>query len=266
MNRPTGLISDVPSDDDLLIGSLIGSSPRQCDKSWLVDYFRYDLDQWPNQTCVAFSMVNCIWAAQGIAGVPENQRVLLSPPILYYYTLRRTHGAKAVLADAGSKPSQAVAVMQELGCCAWADWPHEPDKPGKCLSEPPGNLMMAATDADWIKLYRHDGYGLTRKEQIIGAFCSDVPQSVLCGIAVDEAYCDLKGDPWPGRTGPLKGRHMISLCGHNEIGPYVATSWGPGWAIGGLGQITWEAVMSLETTDVISVAVDVSKMPKKSTA
>lgn len=263
MSRPTGLISDIPSADDNLVGALIGYTPRQAFSASLVDYFRFDLDQWPNQTCVPFSLANAAWAAQGIAGVLESERVLISPPALYFATLRRTLGAKAVLADGGCKPSQAVAAMNEVGCCLWDEWPHEADKPGKCLSEPPGNLLMRGTDTDWIQLYRLDGWGLERKEQVVGCLCADVPRPVICGLTLDKAYEDLKDQPWPGRTGPTVGRHMVALCGFDEVGPFVSTTWGPDWAIGGLGQITWEALMSLETTDLIAVAVDVSKMPKK---
>lgn len=264
MIRPTGLISDVPSQDDLLVGGLIGFTPLQCEKSWLIDHFLFDLDQWPNSTCVPFSMANAVWAAQGIAGIPAGDRILISPPALYYNTLRRTHGATAVLVDLGCKPSQCVAAMQELGCALWDEYPHEPAKPGKCLSEPPGNLLMRGTDMDWIQLYRLDGWGQARKEQIIGCMCAEVPKTVIVGLTLDEDYMNLKDQPWPGRTGPAVGRHMVALCGHNEIGPFVSTTWGSDWAIGGLGQITWDAVLSLETTDVISIAVDVSKMPKKS--
>jgi hypothetical protein len=263
--RPTGLISDVPKPEDRLIGTLIGTGNqlRTADKSWLVDNFRFDLDQWPNQTCVPFSTANAVWAAQGIAGLPTEQRLLISPPALYYSTLRRTVGAKGVLVDLGCKPSQAVAVLQEIGCCLWDDYPHEPEKPGKCLAEPPGNLLMAGTDTDWIQLYRLDGWGTDRKAQAIGCFCAEVPRPVICGLTLDRAYMDLKDQPWPGRTGDVVGRHMVALCGHDSIGPFVSTTWGSDWAVGGLGQITWDAFMSLETTDVISIAVDASKMPRK---
>ena len=265
MGRPMGLISEDAKPDDLLVGSLIGAGPKQCDRSWLVDFFRFDLDQWPNSTCVQFSMANAVWAAQGIAGVAPADRLLISPPALYYATLRRTLGAAAVLEDLGSKPSECVATLNEVGCCLWDDWPHDPVNPAKCLTEPPGDLLMLGTDLDWVNLYRLDGYNETRKQQIIGCFCADVPKPVLCGIAVDKAYEQLKDQPWPGRTGAKEGRHMIALCGHNEIGPFVATSWGPGWAVGGLGQITWDAVLSLETTDIIALDVNLAKMPKWAT-
>jgi hypothetical protein len=262
MTRPTGLISDIPSADDVSVGYLIGTDANQCENSTLIDHFRFDLDQWPNQTCVPFALANGVWAAQGIAGLYPEDRVLLSPPALYYATLRRTHGSLAVLVDMGCKPSQCVAALNEIGCCMWDDWPHDRGDAYKCVTEPPGNLLMRGTDTDWVQMYRLDGWGLDRKRQIIGCLCADIPKPVICGLTLDKPYEDLKDDIWPGRTGPVIGRHMVALCGHDKNGPFVATTWGPDWAVGGVGQISWDAVMSLETTDVIAISVDITKMPK----
>lgn len=260
MLRPTGFISDIPCEKDASVGQLLGAGMRICDKAWLVDNFRFDLDQNPNGACVAFAIASIVWAAQGIANVPDSERLLISADMLYHNTLRRMHGKNATLLDKGSRPRDAIATLNEIGVCMWNDWPHDETDPGRCLKDPPGDLQLVATDCDWIKSYRIDS-SLKRKEQAIACMCAETPWPVACALTLDQPYFDLQGDPWPGRTGTAVGRHYVALCGFDSTGPFVGTTWGPSWAIGGLGQITWDAFLSFETTDVVAFQVDVNKMP-----
>lgn len=265
--RPTGLIPEEVKSTDELFGTLVRSAPEIEVKNevFLTDHFRYDLDQWPNNTCVWFALANAVWAAQSLAGIPKEDRILISPPFGYYYTLRRMHGQQAKLVDKGVKPSQAVAVLNELGACEWKDWPHDPTKPEKCLTEPLGNYAIRATDndGDWIKLVRLDGWGDERITQFKQSYSMPIPRPVFAGLSLDEAYTDLTDGIWWGRTGELIGRHMVTFNGYDEAGPYPVTSWGPDWAMGGIGHMSWDALISAETTDLYSVWVDVAKMPRK---
>lgn len=263
--RPTGLIPEDPSPNDELFGSLFRSAPEIKSEVFLTDHFRYDLDQWPNNSCVWFALSNAVWAAQSLAGIQKQDRMLISPPFGYYYTLRRQHGQSEKLVDKGVKPSQAVEVLNGLGACDWSDWPHDPTKPTRCLTEPPGNLAIRATDndGDWIKLVRLDGWGADRIKQFKQSYSMPIPRPVIAGLSLDAAYMDLTDGIWPGRTGTLEGRHMVTFNAFDELGPYPVTSWGPEWAIGGIGHMSWDALISAETTDLYSVWVDVDKMPRK---
>lgn len=223
---PTGLISDVVRPTDQRVGDLLGAGRLAPEKASLVEHFRFDLDQSPNESCVAFSLASASWAAQGISGILQAERKLISADMLYHNTLRRTYGKKATLIDRGCRPRDAVAVLNEVGVCLWEDWPHDPDDPDKVLRDPPGNLQLAGTDTDWIKTFRIDNMW-TRKEDTMACLGGDDPCPVFCGLTLDQAYVDLKDQPWPGREGPVVGRHLVVLCGYDQVGPFVGRPGGP---------------------------------------
>jgi hypothetical protein len=144
------------------------------------------------------------------------------------------HGAQG--RDAGTQIHYALSAAHTIGVCAESAWTWDE---GAVNEQPTWGVVRASADQRIVGDYaRLDGTA----DEIRGAIAAEHPV-VFGQIGLDQAFEDLSsGAIWPGRTGPSLGNHAMVAIGYDPDSVHVLSSWGKGWADGGVGRISWDAV------------------------
>lgn len=250
--RGFGLIPDDPDVRDFPIGALLETDAATSEEHSFGFLAHPILDQKGTSSCVLFSAAQAIWIAQGVLGITD--RFLLSPLAGYHDARRLKHGREWVLEDVGCAPRYAWEGLRQLGPVAYDDWPFSE---AHVNTEIPWEARRRAIDRDWLSYYRIESDGDARIRELRATLDADHPVSL--GLAVDQAMLDWDG-PWPWtRTGPVIGRHMVTVVGYGPDWFEIVNSWGPGWGINGYGLIHVDAVRSVETSDLTVPVIDLQR-------
>lgn len=259
MIRYTGLLPDQPDSRDRRFADLFGVSEDAPEAFSNADLIRRDLRQLTTQTCVGFSASCLAWMEQIRQGIgPEISR-LISPAAAYYGGLRRQHGPTSDLIDIGSRPRDVYCSLREIGAVLWEDWPYPAAgvDPNKVLAYPPDDAYWRGSDKDWFTFWRIDELGDERIAPLKQAISRR--KGVALGITIDKRFEFLPaGQVWPGRIGAITGRHMVVAYGYAPDGVRIV-NWWENWGNDSTGIISWEALCSVETTDLSVVDLNLDK-------
>jgi hypothetical protein len=230
--RGLGAIPDAAEDveEDLRrhhVGQLVGAAPvalpDRVDYSSLVGPIP---DQEWSSACVGFAFATAIYLRSRIAGHPMAER----PSAKAIYDIARLGDTQDWLADVGSRPRAAVDGMQTFGLVAESRWPLTADNVNE---KPPLDVFRAGVGALLSGHYRISGDVAVLARQ---ALAKGFP--VFFAMPVDKAFMQLEdADVYEGGGEPL-GSHAMCLVGYEPGAFIVANSWGPSWAVGGIGRIS----------------------------
>ncbi len=197
------------------------------------------LDQGPTSACVAHA---CAGAVRLRTAIQARALALASVPLpsrrWIYRLARETHheGNR----DDGTFISAGLYIMRTLG---WPDERRMPWVPDLVNAGVPFDARHHAYDQrDAVAEYAITTWGDARKAEVREALASGYP--IIFGAHVDRPFLDCS-DWTPQRLdGEPVGGHAMILCGYDDDGAHVLNSWGSGWAMGGLGLLSWQAVAS----------------------
>lgn len=247
-----GLIPDDPDPRDLPIGALVETDAPAPDSDSVAFQCHPVLDQETTESCVLFAAAQSLWIVQGSLGVTT--RFLLSPLAGYHDARRLRGGRDCTLVDLGCSPRFAWEALRTLGPVSWEDWPFVA---ANVNAEVPWNARRNAIDRDWLAYFRIEEEGDARCHAIKRAINQGYAPSI--GLTVDQGLVDWAGpDPWR-RTGPVIGRHMVTVTGYDPSGVHIVNSWGYGWGIAGHGLLSWDTIRSEETTDLTVPQIDLAR-------
>lgn len=232
MTRGLGAIPDAAEDveDDLHkrhVGHLVGAAPvalpERVDFTSLVGPIP---DQGWSSSCVGQAFATAIYLRSRIAGHPMAER----PSAKAIYDIARLGDTHDWLADVGSRPRAAIDGMQTFGLVAESRWPLTGDNVNE---KPPLDVFRAGSGALVSGHYRIAGdVALLARQALAKGF------PVFFAMPVDEAFTRIEdASVYEGGGAPL-GNHAMCCVGYEPGAFIVANSWGPSWAIGGIGRIS----------------------------
>jgi hypothetical protein len=197
------------------------------------------LDQGATAACVAHA---CAGAVRLRSAVQSRQLRLISVPLpsrrWIYRLARETHNEGHM--DDGTFISAGLYVMRTLG---WPDERRLPWAPDRVNDGVPAEARRDAYDQrDAVSEHAITSWGDARKREVREALAAGFP--VIFGAHVDREFLACAGWDRLDLRGDAVGGHAMILCGYDEDGAHVLNSWGSGWAMGGLGLLSWDAVAS----------------------
>jgi C1A family cysteine protease len=192
-------------------------------------------------SCVAQSWAKLFETLRLAAGMEHIDLSILS----LYYQARRMMNPSRTNKDRGTHIWICGQALRTFGIARESVWPFDP---AKVNTHPGWATMRNAAENKVAAVYKIDGFGDSRLENIVKALASGSP--VVYGTDVDSQWDNYRaGDVIGPVKGEVRGGHATLLLGWNGKDFIGENSWGPNWGDRGLYKISPERLSGFSSND-----------------